>query len=56
MQGTYFFSLSHQMHCSRLSRIIREAYLSMEVGKRPRILGMTASPVDTKCDIAEAAM
>ncbi|OGE58522.1 hypothetical protein PENARI_c001G00533 [Penicillium arizonense] len=38
------------------ARIIREAYLSMEVGKRPRILGMTASPVDTKCDIAEAAM
>ncbi|KAJ5312459.1 hypothetical protein N7508_003289 [Penicillium antarcticum] len=37
------------------ARIIREAYLSMEVEKRPRILGMTASPVDAKCDIAEAA-
>ncbi|KAJ5747415.1 uncharacterized protein N7511_009111 [Penicillium nucicola] len=38
------------------ARIIREAYLGMEVEKRPRILGMTASPVDAKCNIAEAAM
>ena len=24
--------------------------------KRPRVFGMTASPVDARCDIAEAAM
>lgn len=36
--------------------IIRDAYLKADPGKRPRIFGMTASPVDAKCDIAEAAM
>lgn len=38
-----------------LTRIIREYYLNVDATRRPRIFGMTASPVDAKCDIAEAA-
>ncbi|KAJ5705739.1 hypothetical protein N7536_001428 [Penicillium majusculum] len=37
------------------ARIIRDAYLKADPEKRPRVFGMTASPVDAKCDIAEAA-
>ncbi|CAI7569619.1 unnamed protein product [Penicillium glandicola] len=37
------------------ARIIRDTYLKADPEKRPRIFGMTASPVDAKCDIAEAA-
>ncbi|KAJ5337920.1 hypothetical protein N7452_004648 [Penicillium brevicompactum] len=33
----------------------REYYLNVDPTRRPRIFGMTASPVDAKCDIAEAA-
>ncbi|CAG8237951.1 unnamed protein product [Penicillium salamii] len=38
------------------ARIIRETYLTTDPTKRPRVFGMTASPVDAKCDIAEAAI
>ncbi|KAJ5952210.1 uncharacterized protein N7479_010623 [Penicillium vulpinum] len=38
------------------ARIIRDTYLKADPEKRPRIFGMTASPVDAKCDIAEAAI
>nr|QIA50577.1 dicer-like protein 1 [Penicillium italicum] len=38
------------------ARIIRDAYLKADPEKRPKIFGMTASPVDAKCDIAEAAI
>ncbi|KAJ6139597.1 hypothetical protein N7471_006083 [Penicillium samsonianum] len=38
------------------ARIIRDSYLKADPEKRPRIFGMTASPVDAKCDIAEAAI
>ncbi|KAJ5177896.1 uncharacterized protein N7500_000595 [Penicillium coprophilum] len=38
------------------ARIIRDTYLKADPEKRPRIFGMTASPVDAKCDIAEAAL
>ncbi|KAJ5563547.1 hypothetical protein N7535_008711 [Penicillium sp. DV-2018c] len=37
------------------ARIIRDSYLKVEPHKRPRIFGMTASPVDAKCDIPTAA-
>ncbi|KAE8352631.1 ATP-dependent helicase dcl1 [Aspergillus coremiiformis] len=37
------------------ARIIRESYLKADPGKRPRIFGMTASPIDTKGDIVESA-
>lgn len=37
-------------------RIFRENYLCVEENERPRIFGMTASPVDAKCqDMAKAA-
>ncbi|RAL13999.1 putative RNA helicase/RNAse III [Aspergillus homomorphus CBS 101889] len=38
------------------ARIIRDTYLKEVPSKRPRIFGMTASPVDTKGDVVEAAM
>ncbi|KAL4904889.1 hypothetical protein BDW74DRAFT_185410 [Aspergillus multicolor] len=38
------------------ARIIRDSYLLTELSKRPRIFGMTASPIDTKGDVAEGAM
>ncbi|KAE8376362.1 ATP-dependent helicase dcl1 [Aspergillus bertholletiae] len=38
------------------ARIIRESYLKADPKKRPRIFGMTASPIDTKGDIIESAM
>ncbi|KAL4887487.1 hypothetical protein BJY04DRAFT_212522 [Aspergillus karnatakaensis] len=38
------------------ARIIRDSYLRIQPSKRPRILGMTASPVDTKDDPVEGAM
>jgi endoribonuclease Dicer len=40
---------------AKLISIIRDTYLKADPEKRPRIFGMTASPVDAKCDIAEAA-
>ncbi|EAA65297.1 hypothetical protein AN0119.2 [Aspergillus nidulans FGSC A4] len=38
------------------ARIIRDSYFPTAQSKRPRVLGMTASPVDTKGDVAQAAM
>ncbi|KAL3439242.1 hypothetical protein BDV09DRAFT_203503 [Aspergillus tetrazonus] len=38
------------------ARVIRGSYFPTAPSKRPRILGMTASPIDTKGDVAEAAM
>ncbi|KAL5341579.1 hypothetical protein BJX70DRAFT_405806 [Aspergillus crustosus] len=38
------------------ARIIRDSYLQVETSKRPRIFGMTASPVDTKNDPVEGGM
>ncbi|KAL5002120.1 hypothetical protein BDV10DRAFT_202971 [Aspergillus recurvatus] len=38
------------------ARIIRDSYLLTQPSKRPRIFGMTASPIDTKGDVAEGAM
>ncbi|KAI0009988.1 hypothetical protein F4779DRAFT_579491 [Xylariaceae sp. FL0662B] len=39
------------------ARIIKDFYASLEEGgqRRPRILGMTASPVDAKIDVTDAA-
>lgn len=36
-------------------RIIKDSYLKEQPENRPRIFGMTASPIDTKGDIAKAA-
>ncbi|THC97875.1 hypothetical protein EYZ11_002626 [Aspergillus tanneri] len=38
------------------ARIIRESYFKTDPSQRPRIFGMTASPIDTKGDIVEAAV
>ncbi|KAL4956056.1 hypothetical protein BDW69DRAFT_181948 [Aspergillus filifer] len=38
------------------ARIIRDSYLLADRLSRPRIFGMTASPIDTKGDVAEGAM
>ncbi|KAL4796050.1 hypothetical protein BDV19DRAFT_398514 [Aspergillus venezuelensis] len=38
------------------ARIIRDSYLLADPLNRPRIFGMTASPIDTKDDVAEGAM
>ncbi|KAI9376347.1 hypothetical protein BJX61DRAFT_530901 [Aspergillus egyptiacus] len=38
------------------ARIVRESYHQVEPSKRPRIFGMTASPIDTKGDILDGAM
>ncbi|KAL4872672.1 hypothetical protein BDV12DRAFT_210544 [Aspergillus spectabilis] len=38
------------------ARIIRDSYLQVEPSKRPRIFGMTASPVDTKDDPIEGGI
>lgn len=35
--------------------IIRDSYCQVDISERPKIFGMTASPVDAKVDIAEAA-
>ncbi|KAF7591232.1 Dicer-like protein 1 [Aspergillus hancockii] len=37
------------------ARIIRDSYLKTNLAKRPRIFGMTASPIDTKGDIVLSA-
>ncbi|KAJ5945845.1 hypothetical protein N7454_002684 [Penicillium verhagenii] len=37
------------------ARIIRDSYLKTDVSERPKIFGMTASPIDGKCDIVQAA-
>ncbi|KAI2845856.1 hypothetical protein CBS147343_1300 [Aspergillus niger] len=37
------------------ARIIRDSYLEEVYSKRPRIFGMTASPIDTKGDIVDEA-
>ncbi|KAL1855420.1 Dicer-like protein 1 [Paecilomyces lecythidis] len=37
------------------ARIIKDSYLKEQPENRPRIFGMTASPIDTKGDIAKAA-
>ncbi|KAL2783565.1 hypothetical protein BJX66DRAFT_349313 [Aspergillus keveii] len=38
------------------ARIIRDSYHQVPPSKRPRIFGMTASPIDTKGDIVDGAM
>ena len=38
------------------SRIIKDSYIKVPLPKRPRIFGMTASPIDAKGDIVEAAL
>lgn len=38
-----------------LTRIIRDSYLKVDLSERPRIFGMTASPIDGKANIIEAA-
>ncbi|GFF41577.1 dicer-like protein 1 [Aspergillus udagawae] len=37
------------------ARIIRDSYFKAQSSQRPRVFGMTASPIDTKGDITEAA-
>ncbi|KAH1278426.1 Dicer-like protein 1 [Aspergillus fumigatus] len=37
------------------ARIIRDSYFKAQPSQRPRVFGMTASPIDTKGDITEAA-
>lgn len=39
-----------------LNSIIRESYEKTDVSERPKIFGMTASPIDAKGNIAEAAL
>lgn len=49
------------INCSRcnrltLSRIIKDFYLAQnDPTKRPKIFGMTASPVDARVDVVQAA-
>ncbi|KAL4937415.1 hypothetical protein BDV06DRAFT_226972 [Aspergillus oleicola] len=38
------------------ARIIRDSYSLVDHYNRPRIFGMTASPIDTKGDVADSAM
>ncbi|KAL4741976.1 hypothetical protein BDV11DRAFT_212303 [Aspergillus similis] len=38
------------------ARIIRDSYFLTAPSKRPRIFGMTASPIDTKGDVAKGAI
>ncbi|KAL3464231.1 hypothetical protein BJX64DRAFT_298527 [Aspergillus heterothallicus] len=38
------------------ARIVRDSYHQVPPSKRPRIFGMTASPIDTKGDIIDEAM
>ncbi|KAL4931531.1 putative RNA helicase/RNAse III [Aspergillus undulatus] len=38
------------------ARIIRDSYLLAEPSGRPRIFGMTASPIDTKGDVTDGAI
>lgn len=45
-----------RVQCLTGLRIIRDTYLKEVPSKRPRIFGMTASPVDTKGDVVDAAM
>ncbi|KAJ5893547.1 dicer-like protein 1 [Penicillium taxi] len=37
------------------ARIIRNSYFTVDQSERPKIFGMTASPIDAKVDVAEAA-
>ncbi|KAJ5107010.1 hypothetical protein N7456_003685 [Penicillium angulare] len=37
------------------ARIIRDSYLKEDISSRPKVFGMTASPIDAKVDISEAA-
>ena len=42
--------------CSCFDSIIRESYAKTDISERPKIFGMTASPMDGKGDIIDAAM
>jgi len=58
MQGWWYTSLSYLYTDSvtQFPRIIKDFYLvQTDPSKRPRIFGMTASPVDAKVDIQQAA-
>ncbi|KAJ5279403.1 hypothetical protein N7478_004775 [Penicillium angulare] len=37
------------------ARIIRDSYLKEDISTRPKVFGMTASPIDAKVNISEAA-
>lgn len=57
MHGQYFEHpmISSRYESLRSDSIIRNAYLKVEPSERPRIFGMTASPIDAKVNITEAA-
>ena len=58
MQGWWYAPLSYLYTNSvtQIPRIIKDFYLvQADPSKRPRIFGMTASPVDAKADIQQAA-
>jgi len=40
---------------ANFSSIMRDFYVPLEEAKRPRIFGMTASPVDARVDVVKAA-
>ncbi|KAL2864678.1 putative RNA helicase/RNAse III [Aspergillus lucknowensis] len=51
-----FDEAHHAKKSHAYASIIRDSYYQVPPSKRPRIFGMTASPVDTKGDILEGAM
>lgn len=53
----FVLSFSGNMRVSHLhsTRIIRDSYFTADQSQRPRIFGMTASPIDAKVNITEAA-
>lgn len=57
MHGQYFENplILSRYESLRSNSIIRNAYLKIDPSERPRIFGMTASPIDAKVDITEAA-
>lgn len=57
MRGTFniFFIRRCVIHVDGPIRIVKEFYLKEKDFKRPKIFGMTASPVDAKVDVVKAA-
>ena len=56
MHGRFASQVLWRLALTSLSRIIKDSYLKTDPKSRPRVFGMTASPIDVKGDVVKAAM
>jgi hypothetical protein len=56
MRGRIISQVLGRLALTSLNRIIKDSYLKTDPESRPRVFGMTASPIDVKGDVVKAAM